>query len=305
MLSRLLGRRRRKRRKRRPPPPDRMDARALETSVERLDHSDDPFGVVKTNPALRARLVSGLAQVATDHCRDLGLVAPQVSERDIEDFYERLPGNPARNVQEGATEDGLNLWLHLLARRIAPDTVAESGTYVGRSLYTLRHAAPQAALHAFDISFGPLVYHDASVHYHEMDWSHSDLQCRGLGLAYFDDHINNGLRIREAYDRGFRHLVFDQCPSVGTVHKFRYPGLPSARMIAENQLAEGEVCEWRWHGQPMRYVFSTAHTHGAEHLMELARPLPSLSPWMGSPPGEALYVRLRGDDAAPSASARS
>lgn len=274
--------------------PDGMQAQALEHPVETHEYAADSFGLAKTSPALRARLVQRLSEDVAVFIKDeLGILSRPTIEQDVLDFYRLLKRNPARQETKGSTQDGLNLWLHLIVRQLQPQIIVESGTLVGRSLYTLKQASTSAEIHSFDISYFKLLFKDNSIEYHEYDFSNSDIKCQGIGFAYFDDHINNGRRIREAYDKGIKYVVFDQCAQVGAVHPYRYPGLPSAIMIADGTLEEGDVIEWIWKEQKLRYQFSTEHTYGAEKLIEFAKPLPSLEDWMGERPGHAVFVKLR------------
>jgi hypothetical protein len=273
-----------------------MALQALEKPIPALTLTADPLGPVKCSPALAARRLDDLvAFIDRFFMDDLGFTTPRDTARDLTDFFAALPRNPARDAKAGATGDGPNLWLHLTVRRIQPTLCVESGTWVGRSLYTTRVAAPDAAMHAFDITFKRLKFRDPAITLHEQDFSQSDVRCAAndVGFIYFDDHINNGRRIAQAHARGFRHLVFDQCVPAGQVQLFRFPGLPTALMIARREMQPGDTLEWTWRGEHVRYTFDPAHTHGAESLIDLAVPFPSLEPWLGLPPGQGAYVRLK------------
>ena len=284
-LERLLGRET-------GPNPDGMKARSLVKSIEDFRLEDTPVGSgVRLSPDLRDRVVSRFSKRAEEFFRELGLPVEGVSS-DVQEFFESLKSNPARDDRGGATGDRRNLWLYLLAAQLEPGTVVESGVWVGRSLYTLREAAPSASLHAFDINLGRLTFQDESIDYHEYDWSKSDVACSGEnGLCYFDDHINNGRRIREAYEKGFKHLVFDQCPRVSEVHPYRYPGIPTAMMIARDELRKGDCIEYRWDGKKLRYQFSPDDTWGAEDLIDLACYFPAFEEG-GGRVNHFAYVRL-------------
>jgi hypothetical protein len=270
-----------------------MSAQALEREVATLEYGADPFAVVKFSPCLRQRQIERLANLAQDRITQVfGLNVQRDWEADIHDYYQSLVQHPVREHRKGTTNTGLTLWLHLLVRAIQPDLIIESGVFMGRSLYTLRYAAPNAELHAFDVSFAHLRFRDVSVHYHECDWSHAALPRSAKAFAYFDDHINNGKRIAESYARGIRHLVFDQCVRAGQVQPFRYPGLPTALMLFEDELEEGDVLEWTRNGQNLRYRHETRFEHDARRLMEIAEPLPSLAHIIGEDSGVSAYVRL-------------
>lgn len=273
--------------------PDGMARQALVSPTKRHEFNGDPFGAVKVNSTLRKRILEELCGFVEQYLqKELGLKVRNDVKEDILGFYSFLDENPARG-KKGATGNGLNLWLHLLVRQLRPAVIVESGVWVGRSLYTLKQASSLAEIHAFDISFDKLVARDPGIEYHEYDWSDSAVICSGVGFCYFDDHINNGRRIREAYERGFRHLVFDDCPSVSMVHLFRFPGLPSAIMLGNDSLREGDTLEWTWRDQPLRYRFEESHTYGAKDLIEFVKPLPSLHAWTGQTTANAAYVKLK------------
>lgn len=275
------------------PDPDGMSARSLVKSVDDFRLDDAPVGSdVRLSPDLRDRVVSRFSERAEKFLSgELGLSVKGVSS-DVKNFFESLKSNPARNHRRGATGDRRNLWLYLLAAQLEPETVVESGVWVGRSLFALREAAPSASLHAFDINLGRLVFQDESIEYHEYDWSKSDVTCSNEnGLCYFDDHINNGRRIREAYEKGFKHLVFDQCPRVSEVHPYRYPGIPTAMMIARDELTEGDCIEYPWDGKKLRYQFNPDDTWEAEDLIDLACYFPAFEEG-GGQVNHFAYVRL-------------
>lgn len=267
---------------------------ALETKVEKHTFENEPFGIVKTSAKLRKKLLTQVCDCIEHYfTQEIGLTIQSDLEKDIIEFYQLLKNNPSREVVKGAAVDGLNIWLHCITRQIRPATIVESGVGFGRSLYTLRHAVDSAEFHAFDVSFSWLPYRDKTISYYEHDWSESDLKCKGIGFCFFDDHINNGRRIREAYERGFTHLIFDQCTSVGMVYLYRYPGLPSAVMIGERTLHDGDELEWVWEDEKITYRFESEHTCNAEELIDIVKPIPNLEKWTGSGPGQAAYVRLK------------
>jgi hypothetical protein len=273
---------------------DDMAAQALEIEITSPQFASDAFGVVKSNASMRNRTLKHLALAAqTILSRDFEINSNRDLEADILDFYEGLKKHPVPEHHKGSTTNGLNLWLHLLVRALQPDLVIESGVYMGRSLYSLRVAAPKAEIHAFDISFAHLGFRDPGIYYHEMDWTRVDLPRAAKAFAYFDDHINNGKRIVECAERGIHHLVFDQCAYAAQVQAFRYPGLPSALMLQEDEMGEGDMLEWTWNGHHLGYQHHSRNACGARTLMQMAKPLPSLARYTGEEPGLAAYVRLR------------
>ena len=241
--------------------------------LENIDHfrlNDGEVGSgVRMSSSLKNRVLTRFADRAENFLsEELGFSIEEV-ESDITRFFRLLKSNPARSHRHGSTSDRKNLWLHLLVSKLEPDTIVESGVWVGRSLFTLRKASPSSDLHAFDISFENLLFENDSITYHENDWSKSKLEFRnGTGFCYFDDHINNGKRTKEAYEKGFKHLVFDDCPRVSEIGEYRFPGVPTAIMIYKKEMEEGEKVEYSYKDEKIGYTFKKEHVHDSYNLIE-------------------------------------
>ena len=112
-----------------------------------------PFITYRANPNL--------------HCQDGGIVGmregiydqnrsfPTISMKDIDDYFRLMSFNRAFGLPITTPGNG-TVWLFLLARELQPKTIVESGVYHGSSLYTLRHAVPEAKIFAFDVTFADL-----------------------------------------------------------------------------------------------------------------------------------------------------
>lgn len=233
------------------------------------------------------------------HFIDLFMTGLNIDSRgltigDIEDFFTSYPRNPAREGT-GSTRYNSLLWLFLFCRVLKPAVIVESGVYIGRSLWTLRKASPDAQLHAFDINLKPLKFHKENIKLKEMDWSQSDVTAKsGNDLCYFDDHINNCLRIKQAKEKGFKHLIFDDSPSIMNLSHFRFPGVPTAQMLLSDNLSEGDVISWKWRDKVLRYVHSESNTYGVREIIEKIVVLPGLETYTGRE-GSAhfVYVQLK------------
>lgn len=174
-------------------------------------------------------------------------------------------------------------------------TCVESGVYICRSLWTLRKAALGAKLYAFDIHFKFLKFKDASIEYIETDWSKVDIKTKSENdLCYFDGHINNCLRIKQAHERGFKHLIFDDSPSGMNLHHFRFPGVPTAQMLLDKNLMEGDVITWPFKDKLLRYTYSESHTYNVHDLIDKITVLPTLNKYAGREGSDHfVYVRLK------------
>ena len=212
---------------------------------------------------------------------------------DLTEYFDVRRRNPAFGIR-GTTPGNLTLWLFMIARVLAPAVIVESGTFMGSSLFTMRNAAPTARMYSFDLDFSNLVFKDASIDYRARDFGTDDVRSAGPNdLCYFNDHINNCMRIRQCYERGFKHLVLDDTPDLGEIQAFRFPALPAVAMIAEDKWRDGDTIEWVWNDRRLRYTFRTTHTFGARELIDHCRPIPALRRWTGLQDSTAYYVKLK------------
>lgn len=139
----------------------------------------------------------------------------------------------------------------------------------GQTTWVLRQACPDAEFHCFDINLSRLVYRDPRATYVERDWETRPFEgvdgARSLG--FFDDHQNQAKRVRQAHDRGFRHLLFDDTVPVHKIYADGEPPLPTVSMLLDPLAVVGETYEWVCHGTAHRYHYTEADTHGARALI--------------------------------------
>ena len=188
--------------------------------------------------------------------------------RLVEDFFELYPARPVLD-NAGGSRFHACFWLYLMARRLDPRLIVESGTWKGQTAWLFRQACPAAAVHCFDPNLTRLVYRDRSIQYHERDWAGWEFESVDpeKSLCFFDDHIDQSKRIREAGAKGFRRLLFDDAPPAHKVYSFGYPGLPTVGMLMDPRVEDGEVFEWTWRGEHHRWVFSEADAAPARSLI--------------------------------------
>jgi hypothetical protein len=246
----------------------------------------------RANPGLHARKMEELLACVRDFMATAELPAT-LSMNDLNDYFQAMSHNRAFGIP-GTTHGNGTLWLFFLARLLQPKIIVESGVYHGSSLFTFKRAVPNAKIFAFDVNFGTLLSRLDGVDYREHDWSIDNVRAQSTtDLGFFDDHINNCMRVRQAYDRGFRHIVVDDAPDVGEIHQFRFPALPSIAMIENDKWVDGDTVEWNWNGRRLRYTFRIADTFGAKELIEAAYRFPSLKRWTGMEDSLHYYVRLK------------
>lgn len=246
----------------------------------------------RANSALHARNLHELLDCVNNFMINSGQ-SGSVSMTDLEDYFGAMARNRAFGIH-GTTHGNGTLWLFMLARILNPKVIVESGVYHGSSLFTFKNAVPQAKIFAFDLNFGTLLSRLEDVDYRQHDWGTDNIRAEGPSdLCFFDDHINNCMRTRQAYDRGFRHVVVDDAPDVGEIHLFRYPAVPSIPMIENDKWSDGDTIEWNWNGRRLRYTFRIADTFEVKELIEGVYRFPSLKRWTGMEDAFHYYVRLK------------
>ena len=190
------------------------------------------------------------------------------------------------------------LFLFLIARRRDPTLIVESGVYKGLSTYILSAACPTAELHAFDPNLSELSFRSDNATYHSTDWMDYDVRSGPLqsSLIFFDDHQCQARRVIEAYDRGYRQLIFDDSWPIEAVTGCGWPPIPSIDVVVRDSLEPNETVQWIEDGNIWTYV----HDEEMQQLCAKARALiaatydvPSLYRESGIGPTSAMkYVEL-------------
>jgi hypothetical protein len=251
-----------------------------------------PFVQYTANPRLHARNMVEMLACIRDFLARAGLPAV-ATINNLNDYFQAMSLNRAFGIT-GTTPGNGTIWLFFLARALQPKIIVESGVFHGSSLFTFSKAVPETKIFAFDLDFSTLLSRLEGVDYREYDWRTVDIRAESPSdLCFFDDHINNCMRIRQSYERGFRHVVLDDSPDVGEIHKFRYPAVPTISMIENDKWADGDTLEWNWQERRLRYTFRTEDTFGAKDLIEAIYRFPSLTRWTGMEDAFHYYVRLK------------
>lgn len=101
-------------------------------------------------------------------------------------------------------------YVWLVVQHLKPTYIIESGIWKGQSTWLLEQAAPDATIISIDPNLHLREYISNKVHYHTKDFSQHDWSTvdKENTLCFFDDHqgIN---RIRECYNFGFKHIVYE------------------------------------------------------------------------------------------------
>jgi hypothetical protein len=217
--------------------------------------------------------------------------------RHVGEFRDVYLESPITMNSGGANfPSGVNLFL--MARCLAPSLIVESGVYKGQSSYFLASACPRAKIHAFDVNLKELSHRTPGVTYHEYDWVTAEMKRdpSSPGLCFFDDHQNQALRVIQAHERGFRHMIVDDSWPIEAVIGCGSPPLPSVDMIMNNPLAPGEVVKWVEMGKMWTFINTEEMRElcaRARRLIKATYEVPSLYRECGIAPTSAYkFVEL-------------
>ncbi|MEE9118513.1 MAG: hypothetical protein V3U02_07970, partial [Calditrichia bacterium] len=115
--------------------------------------------------------------------------------------------------------------------------------------------------------------------FYEHDWS--EYQFKDIdperSMIFFDCHINHAKRIIESYDRGFRHLAFDDNPPAHTLYAYGLPGFPTANMVWRGleEIKNPEIA-WYWQGKEISYQINAEEVAKAKDLMKIHEVFPDV-----------------------------
>lgn len=278
-----------------PPPPGEESARGkgLAENARPLPPREDrcymtsPKQVTRLQDAVAATLAPALTEIlrrdATAGTRDA-----------VAEFFTLYEKKPILNNKGGSLfNDSLSLYVTM--RLLRPDFILECGTYRGNSSWLFRQACPEAAIQTHDVDHAQLAHRAADIVYIEGDWMDFPLPDfdPARAVAFFDDHINQALRLRQAHDRGFRRALFDDNFPAHNLYATGGQPLPSLAMLMEDELEGGETFTWVRHGKRYSYRYEPEHAQGAKALIARYLPLPDLTAVTRYSPQSGLtYVEL-------------
>ncbi len=137
------------------------------------------------------------------------------------------------------------LILFATARILNPQIIVESGVFRGVSTYFLRLACPNAEIISYDVNLNNLTIKIDNVNYYESDWfSETSVYANNrVNLIYFDDHQDQGVRLLQAYERGFKNILFDDTWPIDVPGGGWLP-VPTINMILDDRIQIGETYDW-------------------------------------------------------------
>lgn len=208
-------------------------------------------------------------------------IAPQRQsfdvEREVREFFDDYLASPFREPHGGSRIGNL-LWLNLLAKALAPDVMVDSGTFKGASAWALARGNPGTRLFSFDIDLSQLLLRVPGVTYIESDWMQHDITGQSI-LCYFDDHVDQCRRVREAQARGAAVAVFDDDYDVTQFAPMAHGGfsLPKLSFCFDESLKDGEVIAWREAGRRHEWVVPRRELDAVRGMVGQYQRLPDIS----------------------------
>ena len=202
-------------------------------------------------------------------------------EREVRGFFNDYLASPFRE-SNGGSRIGNLLWLDLIAKAFAPDVMVDSGTFKGASAWALARGNPGARLFSFDIDMSHLLLRVPGATYIESDWAD-----RGTGhdisggntLCYFDDHVDQCRRVREAAARGVCVAVLDDDYDVSQFPPMAHGGfsLPKLSFCFDDTLEDGEVIAWREGGRRYEWAVPKTELDAVRAMVEQYQRLPDIA----------------------------
>lgn len=271
-----------------------------ETAKSRFYHVRGVRSVMLTKGLLEQQY-KAIARIMHAFClqtRELRSVTFEDVVQAVHDYWAVFESWPSENVDCSRHANGM--WIYCLTRLFNPDVAVESGTYHGFGTFLMGKACrPGAVKVGFDVDLAPLFHKLPETTYCQGDWTGADLvvppSLRGFG--FFDDHVSHALRVVEAYDRGFRGLLFDDNWPFCALHFDGWPPVPNIDMIMDETLQEGAEARWMYDNTLFHYVHTPAFVEQclkARPLIEGVFPLPSVFRETGiCCPTVMIYVELK------------
>lgn len=247
-------------------------------------------------PAIRQRQISDFKQALAHSLANFPHLNPAaLPDAAIAEFLQSLAHCPVEQTRGGG---GVNaaLLLWSMARLIDPAVIVESGVFRGFTSWVLREASPGAEQYAFDITFAELKHRVQGVHYVEQDWISMNVRAPEdrPGLVYFDDHVDQWRRIREAVERGFRYLIFDDSLPANALHNDGEAAMPTVDMLFDAQIQDGEEIRWRTECGDFHYRHDGEMARLTRKFVKRHIRLPDLRFVFGYSAANLIVVELRG-----------
>lgn len=231
---------------------------------------DDSYMIT---PKYRSKYIDRLSKTAFDfflsipklpfQTPDLITITSHIIE--FEKVYEQRP----IKINQGGSRFHNCFWIFLFTKLLSPKLIVESGVWKGQTSWLMNQAVRDPKQYAFDINLKNLCIKEEGITYIEGDWSDYNFPnvIHEKSMCFFDCHINQAKRIKEAYDKGFKVLLFDDNPPIEILYAFGLPGLPTVDMLFED-LNEGEIIKWIWKGKELEYIHRKEKTYNSKKYID-------------------------------------
>ncbi len=239
---------------------------------------------------MEARQIEAVGSLVAGSLAEVHPDAAETAYAAVTAFYALYDERPVKDNKGGS---GFNdsLWLFVTASVLRTEFIVESGVFKGHSTWLLRQACPGAEIHCFDPELGNLVYRDPEARYHAGDWNETAVAVSGRpALAFFDDHMDQGRRVLEARERGFRSLLFDDNFPADNLYATGHPPLPSLAMIFDESLPETAELSWVRNGKVYAATLDMTARKRVKPLIEKYSVLPDLAPLTRYSAGSGLTL---------------
>lgn len=106
-------------------------------------------------------------------------------------------------------------WVYFILKKINPSIIIESGIFKGQSTWLIETLCPNSKIISIDPDLSKREFISQKVDYRTKDFlEHDWLEelgeegCKN-SLAFIDDHQNNYLRLKHAYNNKISHIIFE------------------------------------------------------------------------------------------------
>tara|TARA_R110002049_G_scaffold27321_2_gene94023 strand:- start:101465 stop:102316 length:852 start_codon:yes stop_codon:yes gene_type:complete len=257
-------------------------------------HSPEIFSREMQSPAVRDRQFATFSDLLNECLDGFEGFTLTVTQTEMQEFASDLRNCPVRQTSGGGGFNAAML-LWSMAKKLQPSLIVESGVFRGYTSWVFRNACPKAEQFAFDISFEQLQHRTEGVQYFERDWLTQEIKVdqRDRSLIYFDDHVDQWCRIQEAFDRGFRYLIFDDNLPAVALHNDGEAAFPTVDMLFDFSLEDGQQIRWKTECGTFEYTHDTRRAEQTRELVKQHVRLPDLQFVFGYQSANLTLVELK------------
>lgn len=202
------------------------------------------------------------------------------SQAAIKAFYHEYLASPFRSKFGGSRFNNL-LFLHLIAKGLQPELIIDSGSYQGASAWALSSGAPNARTVSFDIDLSRLIRRHPRVEYVEKDWSDFDFEDANFAkaLCYFDDHLDQIMRLLQADKLGVPYAIFDDDFPITSFAPMADGGrsLPKIEFALDPYVRGKKEIKWVANGKLNSWMVDESYLEAGRAVIRETQRLPNTS----------------------------